>query len=320
MTKMGRNDPCYCGSGEKYKKCCLEKDQQMKLEEVILPTETKTQGVINFLSYEEVDAYSTEGIIDTLRGYGIYFDKDVFLNDVETFYSAEDISENWFDKYQVTATGRLEDFPWFAAWILWERMAPTENLSLEQMDVKVQTGYDFWKKDDPVSTCDEWLEVWERLKYRMKPEYKNFDYLDAHYSGTFFISNLVQDLELVLHQAGQINAVYFEKRMTYCREFCQMFPEASELIVHNMRRAIADSYSMLKQYDQAEKEFEQLVVDFPDNPWGYIGWGDMLYMDKKQDYQRAKGMYEKALLLSADDPDIDEDVAEERLADLSTSL
>lgn len=24
--KLGRNDPCYCGSGKKYKKCCLDKD------------------------------------------------------------------------------------------------------------------------------------------------------------------------------------------------------------------------------------------------------------------------------------------------------
>ena len=23
MTKLGRNDPCSCGSGKKYKKCCL---------------------------------------------------------------------------------------------------------------------------------------------------------------------------------------------------------------------------------------------------------------------------------------------------------
>ena len=23
--KMGRNDPCSCGSGKKYKKCCLDK-------------------------------------------------------------------------------------------------------------------------------------------------------------------------------------------------------------------------------------------------------------------------------------------------------
>jgi tetratricopeptide (TPR) repeat protein len=27
MPKIGRNDPCPCGSGKKYKRCCLNKDQ-----------------------------------------------------------------------------------------------------------------------------------------------------------------------------------------------------------------------------------------------------------------------------------------------------
>lgn len=27
MAKIGRNDPCPCGSGKKYKQCCLAKDQ-----------------------------------------------------------------------------------------------------------------------------------------------------------------------------------------------------------------------------------------------------------------------------------------------------
>jgi tetratricopeptide (TPR) repeat protein len=27
MPKTGRNDPCPCGSGQKYKRCCLQKDQ-----------------------------------------------------------------------------------------------------------------------------------------------------------------------------------------------------------------------------------------------------------------------------------------------------
>lgn len=31
MDKTGRNDPCPCGSGQKYKKCCLVKDQQFEL-------------------------------------------------------------------------------------------------------------------------------------------------------------------------------------------------------------------------------------------------------------------------------------------------
>jgi len=28
MTKIGRNEPCPCGSGKKYKRCCLEKDRE----------------------------------------------------------------------------------------------------------------------------------------------------------------------------------------------------------------------------------------------------------------------------------------------------
>jgi SEC-C motif len=27
MAKIGRNDPCPCGSGEKYKRCCLPRDE-----------------------------------------------------------------------------------------------------------------------------------------------------------------------------------------------------------------------------------------------------------------------------------------------------
>ena len=28
VTKIGRNDPCPCGSGKKYKNCCLDKDRE----------------------------------------------------------------------------------------------------------------------------------------------------------------------------------------------------------------------------------------------------------------------------------------------------
>ncbi|RKY40214.1 MAG: hypothetical protein DRP85_09010 [Candidatus Makaraimicrobium thalassicum] len=27
MVKIGRNDPCPCGSGKKYKKCCQAQDE-----------------------------------------------------------------------------------------------------------------------------------------------------------------------------------------------------------------------------------------------------------------------------------------------------
>src|ERR1700724_2272528 len=27
MTKTGRNDPCHCGGGKQYRRCCLDKDE-----------------------------------------------------------------------------------------------------------------------------------------------------------------------------------------------------------------------------------------------------------------------------------------------------
>jgi tetratricopeptide (TPR) repeat protein len=32
MSKLGRNDPCHCGSGKKYKKCCLARDQPLRTQ------------------------------------------------------------------------------------------------------------------------------------------------------------------------------------------------------------------------------------------------------------------------------------------------
>ncbi len=34
MVKIGRNQPCPCGSGKKYKRCCLSKDQASGVEAV----------------------------------------------------------------------------------------------------------------------------------------------------------------------------------------------------------------------------------------------------------------------------------------------
>lgn len=41
MTKTGRNDPCPCGSGHKYKRCCLEKDQAAERAARVADTATQ---------------------------------------------------------------------------------------------------------------------------------------------------------------------------------------------------------------------------------------------------------------------------------------
>ena len=35
MTKIKRNDPCHCGSGQKYKRCCLPKEEEQRRQQII---------------------------------------------------------------------------------------------------------------------------------------------------------------------------------------------------------------------------------------------------------------------------------------------
>jgi tetratricopeptide (TPR) repeat protein len=312
MYKIGRNDLCPCGSGKKFKKCCMGKDEQLKAKQIIRNHDN------HFLTYEEVNELSTDEIIHKLEKMGIPFNQETFLKDIEKFYSAEDLSENWFKKYTVTAKGRDEDFPWLAAWILWDRLAPASKLSREQMSDLIDRGFEYLAENDSISACDTWLKVWEAIKARIKPAYNNLDDLHKHYKGSFFIRNFCQDLEAELHNAGLEDPAYFAKRITYCREFCDYFPKEDGLILHNMRRAIANSYAKLNQYREAELEFKKLVQEFPNNPWGYVGWGDIFFLEQKKDYHKARELYEKGLAIAKDKMDIE--ALKERLEDLKESL
>lgn len=312
MSKTGRNDPCPCGSGKKYKKCCIDKSLPEMLQNHF------QQYLDSFWSYEEVNEMSTEEIIDKLASVGIAFEKEAFLKNVEEFYSAEQLSEHWLETYKVTAEGRDEDFPWLAAWVLWERLAPAGILSMEQISDLIDKGFEFLDKDDSRSACDVWLGAWDAIKLKIKPEFKNMEYLDKQYKGSFFISNFCQDLELELYNAGLQDSAYFEKRIKYCKEFCSFFPDEDELKIHNMRRSIIESYVNLNKFDEAQKELDSLVADYPNNPWSYIEYGDMYRFENDliKDSMKAKEFYSKALMFAKDE--IDKIAAEERIEDLGS--
>jgi len=91
-------------------------------------------------------------------------------------------------------------------------------------------------------------------------------------------------------------------------------------IVFNMKRAAAESYFSLGRIEEGEKAFEALTKEFPDEAWGYVGWGDMyaafgLNNGAHLDYEKARALYERALKVPNPDPDIPI-VVQERLEDL----
>lgn len=51
---------------------------------------------------------------------------------------------------------------------------------------------------------------------------------------------------------------------------------------------------------------------------GYIGWGDLFFLEEKKDYPKARALYEKGLTLAKDPMDIE--AVQERLFDLKKEL
>jgi hypothetical protein len=89
---------------------------------------------------DDVRGLSTEEIIQWLHHFGIKTDQEQFRETVQQFRSAEALAEHWRERYSVYVTGYDEDFPWMAAMVLWERLAPDQPSS-EQLDRMMQEGY-----------------------------------------------------------------------------------------------------------------------------------------------------------------------------------
>lgn len=298
MEKIGRNDPCPCGSGKKFKKCCIN-----KINEVI---ERARMGVP--WHTEEVDGLKTKDIISRLQGMGIHFDESAFREDVKRFYSASELSQYWLKKMAFPALDLDEDFVWMACVVLWKRLAP-DVMNTEQLDDLMQEGYQLVHANDSVvDGCKLWLQVWEHLKERFTTDMKTIDDAEKVFSGSQCLYNWCQDLEMELHNAALVDPSFFEKRIGYCTEFCTLFPESDESLCFSMKRGAAESYFSMGRYQDGDSAFRALIAEYPDNVWGYIGWGDMYSLfsppGRDKDLNKAKEIYEMALNIDSGDKEL----------------
>ena len=313
MTKIGRNEPCPCGSGKKYKNCCLgEQEESPLLKRLRI-------NLAKMWSYDRVTIMSDSEIIAKLEALNIPFDKERFLADIQTFDSANELSEQWFETYDVQAEGYDEDFLFFAAWILWERWSKEGPWPFETIGDWFDKGVLSEDVENPTEACDAWLTAWDALKLHHPPTSKYLDYLDEHCSGEFSVRSILSSLGNELLDAGIKDPAYLHKAITYGTEFLALFPDEDENTLINQRRNIADAYLYLNELPQAEAAFKSIVQDYPMNIWGYVGWGDMYHLhEPTEDLKKAKEIYELGLAKTAAD-DIDREVLEERLEDARDS-
>jgi len=150
----------------------------------------------------------------------------------------------------------------------------------EETNELIRMGLEKLQNDrDVIACCDLWLEAWEGIKFIMKEEsLVDVREVDDLYEWIDFIPNVVQDLEMTLHNAGLENSIYFEKRIVFCEELVQFCPPG-KLIRNNTRRAIGESYVRLGRSAEGVEVFESLIADEPNWSWGHIALADYYAMD-----------------------------------------
>lgn len=176
----------------------------------------------------------------------------------------------------------------------------------EQLDNMMQRGYGLIEEGRVKDACTLWLQVWEHLKGRFTQDMKSIDDAEGVFSGMQSLYNWCQDIEMELGNAGIEDMSFFEKRIRYCQEFCNLFPDTDSLIIQNMKWAEAESCFGLGMLEQGEKAFEALIEEFPDSVWGYIGWGDMYCSFRLNDavpldYEKAERIYRMAIDRNVED-------------------
>ena len=151
-----------------------------------------------------------------------------------------------------------------------------------EIEAKIEEGYAYIYKNDYTKGCDIWFTAWEQLKTLMSDDgIVDIQGLDNKYPWMEFISNFVQDYEMELRNAGTIDKSYYQHRITYCKELYERCG-TEQLMKENTRRAIAESYFDMGEYEQGEREFEAIIQEDPTFGWAYIGWADCYAWDHEE--------------------------------------
>jgi tetratricopeptide (TPR) repeat protein len=315
----GRNDPCPCGSGKKYKKCCIPQYDKPAVSAAASMRGSELSAwsrEANFWMPEQLNPMSDEEIVSKLDELGIPVSRAEFVEDLRRTLDPGKVLELWRERNQPRIEGRDADFPCCAAMQLSRRWAP-DLYSIDKLEEIVDRLGKRSGDKHVQERLDMYRLIWNQLKelYIHPMGLRSLDHLNQGMETMYDFDWVVSDYEHELRNASigrnekDRNAL-LEERVAVCKEMLELLPDTDTHNLLNLHRDIAESYELMKDYAKAEQLYEQLTKKQPDWVWGYVGWGDMYNgRGEEGDRGRAEAIYRLGLERCRED----RDVLEERL-------
>lgn len=320
MVKIGRNQPCPCGSGKKHKKCCLGRRQPssapisppmlaagpptphppgLTAEAVAaIPPYARAKMVEQSGYFGElrqrdpakasrictpgrVVALATNELVRRLRRLGIDPSRKTFRSLAANQTSAWALSDLWRAQGGLRLSRHDDDFVGLAACELWKRYCP-ERPSVEMLDDWMQEGYQLSMGGHGADACDRWSDVWAILRPRLQPQMRTTDSAESVFDGTQCLFNWVQDYALELHNAALVDTRYAEAGVGLCQDVLAQFPDEEEIFVTVFRADLGEFYFLAGRQDEGERILLELIGDHPDSSAGYARLSDLLAYGARQ--------------------------------------
>ena len=234
------------------------------------------------------DPLSDDELLAKLRDLGLDVDRDGVERLCEGALSVEEVARPIVDKLDLDAM--TVDWVWICLVALWQRWWP-DRACLESLDDKMQAGYALDEGSNTHATAVTWLSAWsDVLRLCDATGIGSIEEFDDRFPLTQSVFNWVQDLEMVLENAGQDNDQMRQALIDFCEESLRRFPREDQMVIENRRRALAGAYFDAGLTEKADGLFGSWLDADPGWGWGWIGWADCYnpLEDKPKDLRRAE--------------------------------
>jgi tetratricopeptide (TPR) repeat protein len=283
--KVGRNEPCPCGSGKKYKKCCLPRErEQQRLattgesarareresrarERERERERTRARAETRARERSRVAGLSTEALVEGLERLGLRHPEDEVRAAPSRTARATELAEEWA-KRTLSSSHEEELFLLFAAQELWRRLHPDQP-SVEMIDEWLRAGYAALEKGDMQGASEHWGRCWSAVSARLTPEMTTCDAAADVFPTTEFLFNWVHDYAMALYNGSLDDTALAATGEEFCGQVLEQFSEEHALHI-GMTGDRAELLGRLGRTDEAEALLRQLMTDQPEDPSGYV--------------------------------------------------
>jgi len=330
-SNIGRNDSCPCGSGKKYKKCCMKSHAEEKAAKSSAFWREEDAGssapdyagmglhpyaICKFVTHElaspsshlskadiarlkdkwniaKVAAIETGELVSRLAKLGIDAREDAYRALAAGRDSAWSIGNDWYEAADAPTGKGDEDFICLAACELWKRYCP-ERPSIEMVDDWVSEGSELAEAGSDLEAVDVWLRVWEYLIPRIKPEQTTFYAVDPIFKISQFFGNWIQDYGMSLGNAALRDPGHAETGILVTRFVLNQFPDENLQTLLNFRCDLGRFLCKAGRGEEGILELESIIREHPELACGYACLSDELG-SQPQRQSEAVAVLERAL-------------------------